>query len=80
MQIDKFIRYFQNIPVSINNLYGDPFFCNQVENTFEKLDKLRESKHTGIVSIITKTEINADIALRLSEYTKDLNLVVLVSI
>ena len=80
MQIDKFIRYFQNIPVSINNLYGDPFFCNQVENTFEKLDKLRESKHTGIVSIITKTEINADIALGLSEYTKDLNLVILVSI
>ena len=58
MQRDKFIGYFQNIPVSINNLYGDPFFCNQVENTFEKLDKLRESKHTGIVSIITKSEIN----------------------
>lgn len=75
-----FLNYFLNIPVSINNLYGDPFIPKQIENTFEKLDKLRESEHQGIVSIITKTEINKEIGLRLKEYSKDLKLIVLVSI
>ena len=80
MKLKKFINYFANIPVSINNLYGDPFFYTQIENTFKKLENLRKSGHKGIVSIITKSEITKEIALELSNYIKDLKLVVLVSI
>lgn len=73
-------RRFKDIPVSVNNLYGDPFFPTQVENTFKKLDDLKESGHTGIISIITKTEISNDIARRLKQYTDSLKLIVLVSV
>ena len=80
MKKEKFIEYFQNVPVSINNLYGDPFFPLQTENTFEKLESLKKTSHKGIVSIITKSQINDDIAKRLSEYNKFLKIVVFVSI
>ena len=80
MDKDTLIYYFLNLPVSINNLYGDPFFKEQEENTFEKLYELHKSKHIGIVSIITKSEINEKIAMRLGYYTKHLKLVVLLSI
>lgn len=80
MKLEKFINYFANIPVSINNLYGDPFFYTQIGNTFKKLDNLKKSGHKGIVSIITKSEITEEIAFKLSNYIKDLKLVVLVSI
>ena len=52
------MEYFLNIPVSINNLYGDPFYKDQIENTFSKLYSLHKSGHKGVVSIITKTEID----------------------
>lgn len=80
MRIDEFIEYFLDIPVSINNLYGDSFFPTQIENTFSKLDELQKDSHKGIVSIITKTEITDQIASRLSQYTSCLNLIILVSI
>lgn len=80
MRIDEFIEYFLDIPVSINNLYGDPFFPTQIENTFSKLDELQKDGHNGIVSIITKTEITDRIASILSQYTSCLNLIILVSI
>ena len=40
MKKEKFLEYFKNVPVSVNNLYGDPFFPLQEENTFKKLDSL----------------------------------------
>lgn len=60
MTNEEFINYFINLPVSINNLYGDPFFPTQTENTFSKLDELQADGHKGIVSIITKTEITPE--------------------
>lgn len=78
MDKDKFLDYFLNVPVSVNNLYGDPFHPVQTENTFEKLKKLEASGHKGIVSIITKSEITPEQAEQLSNLK--LNLVVLVSI
>lgn len=80
MRKEELIDYFLNLPVSINNLYGDPFFKEQEENTFEKLYELHKSRHTGVVSIITKSEIDEKIAMRLGYYTKHLKLVVLLSI
>lgn len=77
---DEIRRRFKDIPVSINNLYGDPFFPTQIENTFSKLDDLYKAGHTGIVSIITKTEITDEIAKRLKKYTDKLNLIILVSV
>lgn len=71
-------NYFSNVPISINNLYGDPFI--QKENTFSKLDELVSVNHKGIISIITKTEINENDALKLKKYSESLNLVILISI
>lgn len=58
MRKEDLMEYFLNIPVSINNLYGDPFYKDQIENTFSKLYSLHKSGHKGVVSIITKTEID----------------------
>lgn len=80
MTRDELMEYFLNIPVSINNLYGDPFFKDQEENTFSKLYSLHKSGHKGVVSIITKTEINERIALRLGYYAKRLKLIILLSV
>lgn len=76
---EKFLNYFLNIPVSINNLYGDPFFKVQEENTFNKLKNIAETNHKGIVSIITKSEISSDNIERLKYFNSLLNLIVLVS-
>lgn len=80
MEKEQFDKYFRNVPVSVNNLYWDPFFPFQVENTFEKLESLKKSNHEWIVSIITKSEISEDIAKRLEKYKEYLKLVILVSI
>ena len=78
MNKEQFLRFFRYIPVSINNLYGDPFFPLQRENTLAKLSSLRSTNHEGIVSIITKSELTeADI---LAIKATNLKVVILVSI
>lgn len=79
MNKKQFLNYFLNVPISINNLYGDPFFKTQRENTFRKLNNLINTGHKGIVSIITKSEINEDDVKRLKLIKDKLNLIVLVS-
>lgn len=73
----EFLKYFQKIPIAVNNLYGDPFFPTQIDDTFQKLDQLEKYGHQGIVGIITKSEISDSNIKKLSQY--NLNLVVLVS-
>lgn len=79
MDRKSFLNYFLNVPVAVNNLYGDPFSPIQKENTFNKLEKLKETNHRGIVGIITKTELNKDEVKRLKELNEYLNLIILVS-
>ena len=45
-------KLFSDIPVAVNNFYGDPLI--QWDNTVEKLMYLLSQGHKGIVSIITK--------------------------
>ena len=52
MNKEQFLHYFQHLPVSINNLYGDPFFPLQRANTLAKLSSLRATDHKGIVKKI----------------------------
>lgn len=75
-----FRQRFSEVPVSINNLYGDPFLPTQIEDTFLRLEALKNTKHNGFVSIITKSEIDDDITQRLFEYTKHLKLILIVSV
>ena len=42
------------MPVSINNYYGDPLIPQQWPNTLEQMDCLIETGHVGPVGIITK--------------------------
>jgi hypothetical protein len=64
------------IPVSINNILGDPFIPSQLEDTFSKLDSLKESQHMGPISIITKFPITTPLLNRLSQYSTMPNLIV----
>ena len=72
---DKLRIFLRSMPVSINNLYGDPFIPAQVEDTFYKLSELKKSEHKGPVSIITKFNFNDEIIERLSEYQNIKNLI-----
>lgn len=65
------------MPVAVNNLYGDPWFPIQIQDTFHKLDALEAAHHKGVVGIITKSEISEADIRHLSGY--HLKLVVLVS-
>ena len=79
---DFLYERFSNIPVAVNNLYGDPFLPNQTEDTFQRLNRLANTKHKGIVAIITKSEISEKEAERLAFFIqeKHLNIIVLVSV
>ncbi len=52
LQYHEWRKLFSDIPVAVNNFYGDPLI--QWDNTVEKLMYLLSQEHTGIVSIITK--------------------------
>ena len=78
MNKEQFLHYFQHIPVSINNLYGDPFFSLQRNNTFAKLNSLESTNHKGIVSIITKSELTESDILEIK--SKNLKTIILVSV
>jgi len=71
-------KAIKNIPVCINNYYGDPVI--QWDNTINKLKKLADEKHEGIVSIITRGFINDEKAKELAEITKNLKFLVIVSV
>ena len=45
MRIDEFIEYFLDIPVSINNLYGDPFFPTQIKSIYIVSESYYSSKY-----------------------------------
>jgi hypothetical protein len=68
------------IPVSINNFYGDPLIPQQWPNTLEQMDRLIESGHTGPVGIITKGMLRDRHMIDLSKRKDDLNLCFLISI
>lgn len=71
----KLLSFLGNMPVSINNLYGDPFIPAQIKNTFYKLSTLREAKHKGPISVITKFNLTKEIMIRLSDYQNMENLI-----
>jgi len=75
----KWLKLLREIPVSVNNFYGDPLI--QWQDTCQKLEKLISDKHRGPVSIITKGRIFDEQAKQLKKYSDaGLNLVVLLSI
>ena len=62
----------KNIPVSINNYFGDPFL--QYGDTLKKLESLESQNHKGIVCIITKSPISRDKLDRLKDFDIDLHI------
>lgn len=75
LEEEKLRIFLRGIPVSINNLYGDPFIRAQTEDTFYKLSQLRKADHKGPISIITKSNFNDEVMNRLSEYQDMKNLI-----
>lgn len=76
MRNEPYRNILKNIPVSINNIIGDPFIPNQVEDTFFKLDSLKKSGHKGPISIITKSRLDAAMFSRLIDYQNLANLII----
>jgi len=76
---EKWREVLRQIPVAINNFYGDPVI--QWENTVEKLKNLENSRHAGPVGIILKGKLNEVKVNDLKESKEaGLNVVCLVSI
>ncbi len=76
---DVWVNLLREIPVSVNNFYGDPMI--QWDDTCNKLDELVCYKHTGPVGVITKGVITDARAETLKKYIDSgLKLIVLVSI
>lgn len=69
---------FRNIPVAVNNAYGDAGL--QWANTKDKLEALANDGHKGIVGIITKDWFRESGMDLLKELKTDLDLVVLQSV
>lgn len=75
----QWLTILRDVPVSINNLYGDPMI--QWGDTVQKLESLARSGHTGPVGIIIKGVVTPDRARVLREFIdRGLQVVVLVSI
>lgn len=49
-------EWYNYIPISINDTYGDPFIPSQIDNTIEKLKSLES--HKMPICIITKAPYN----------------------
>ncbi len=76
---ERWRELLREIPVSINNMYGDPVL--QWQDTINKLDALSESKHRGPVGIIMKGGLSdAKVADLRQRHEVGLNVVNLVSI
>jgi hypothetical protein len=77
--MNQWINLLRNIPVSINNFYGDPMV--QWPDTCKKLADLAEIGHTGPIGIITKGVIQPKHAQHLADLCNfGMNIIVLVSI
>ncbi len=78
-QKEKWREVLRQIPVAVNNFYGDPVL--QWENTMEKLEALKASRHAGPIGIILKGELKENHIVGLQKMKKaGLNLVCLISI
>ncbi len=78
-QKENWRNVMRQIPVAINNFYGDPVV--QWNNTVEKLQKLADSRHEGPVGIIMKGKLNDEKVAELKRYQYEgLNVVTLISI
>lgn len=77
---EEFLKQkLSHIPISINNMYGDPLM--QWDNTIEKLNKLLSEKHKGVISIITKGCFSNLKCEQIEKYRRlGLNIIVLVSV
>ncbi len=71
-----FEETFKQLPVMVNDCYGDPFLSYQVRDTFSKLRALK--RHKGPVGLITKMVFGEDI-LNLIEPSLNNNLVIFYS-
>ena len=71
-------KWWEYLPVCINNAFGDPLTKSQIDNTIFKLNCLEN--HKMAYSIITKAVIDDDIFNKLKNVKKSKNLVVMYSL
>lgn len=57
------VPWFDRLPISVNDTYGDPFIPEQVDNTIEKLRDLMQ--HCAPIAIFTKAGYNATVLNKL---------------
>ncbi|WP_025691301.1 hypothetical protein [Paenibacillus zanthoxyli] len=71
-------KWYKDIPVSINNAFGDPLTEIQIEDTIAKINSLKN--HAAPYNIITKAVINDEIYSKLKDVEKTDNFVVMYSL
>ena len=78
-QIKRWRNLLREIPVSVNNFYGDPTI--QWEDTLDKLKNLAATKHRGPVGVITKGKLTDKHAKELLVFIKKgLKIILFISI
>lgn len=60
---------FLNLPVSINNYYGDPVL--QWDNTLQKIERLIKDGHKGVIAVLTRGLITKEKAKDLASFGYD---------
>ncbi len=77
-QTESLSNWYDYLPISINDTYGDPFIDSQVDNTIAKLNKL--SSHKAPIVIFTKAPYNEKVLLKLKDLNSNSMLVVMYSL
>ncbi len=70
--------WFDRIPISVNDTYGDPFIIEQVDNTVFKLKKLMT--HKAPIAIFTKAPYNKKVLEKLKDISHNPKVVVYYSL
>lgn len=68
----------RQLPVSVNDTYGDPFIREQVANTVEKLSALRD--HQAPIAIFTKAGHDPEVLARLADVARHPRVIVFYSL
>lgn len=63
------IPWYDLLPISVNDTYGDPFIIEQVDNTIAKLQELQN--HKAPIAIFTKSPYNEAVIRKLERLKKN---------
>ncbi|AST93561.1 MULTISPECIES: radical SAM protein [Sutcliffiella] len=76
--LERINDWYDHIPMSVNDTYGDPFIIEQVDNTIKKLKILWN--HKAPIAIFTKAPFNPEVIEKLKEIKNHPQVIVMYSL